>query len=509
MRSTTGLFVVLSMAIALLVTGCVPKDEKAVQAAIEELTYDAINFVSGENRFGVMSDFEVPDTATDEVIISWESSEPDVISVKADMATVSRPGLFEGNRTVTLTATVSRSEESQAATFELMVLAESTFTELMITGAAQAYEFSVGALSGTSVAISGNYAIVGGPRTMGVEPLDPRGVAYVLERDGQNWSLMDVLVAPNMHERGGFGQWVAISGDYAIVAGYGRDAVYIFERNGSQWNSVERLLDSDKPEDFYGATYNSVAMDGSRAVVGRRNMAYFFERSGSNWIEVSTFKNPNSNEYNTQFGASVAISGDYAIVGDVSDDGDSSSTSQDSGAAYMYQRGETGWIQTEILRTPEGLKHDAFGASVAISGHYAVISSRGGGGQGGAAYIFERTGSDWNEIAVLRPAVTANSYEFGTSVAINGDTVIVGQPNYGAGVQEYDAGAVYVYQPGESGWNAVEIMQSSGRLGTSVAVSGKYVIAGAPWISAEKIRKDPYLATSIGTDLTGATFFYW
>jgi hypothetical protein len=198
--------------------------------------------------------------------------------------------------------------------------------------------------------------------------------------------------------------------------------------------------------------------------------AYVFERDGSgNWQQKAYLKAPNT-DVGDYFGYSVAISGDTIVVGAPSEDSNSTQVCNEfassgcdnaggngpnnngasgAGAAYVFERDGSGnWQQKAYLKAPNAEASDYFGISVAISGDTIVVGAYQedsqsaavcnnlgmcGGlgnnltGEAGAAYVFERDGSGaWNQKAYLKAPYTHTNYEFGTSVAISGDTIVVG-----------------------------------------------------------------------------------
>ena len=340
---------------------------------------------------------------------------------------------------------------------------------------------------GTSVAISGNYAIVGAWQEDGTSNGTANsGAAYIFERDGSgNWTEKTILRASNLDGGDQFGSSVAISGNYAIVGAYREDgtsisattndcgAAYIFERDGSgNWAEKQILrasnlgaLDGFNANDDFGV---SVAISGNYAIVGANSedgssnqsqscgAAYIFERDGSgNWAEKKILRASNLGA-NDQFGKAVAISGNYVIVGAIGEDGTSVGGTTDScGAAYIFERDGSGnWAETKILRASNLEASDHFGRSVAISGNYAIVGATGEAGSGnttpisGAAYIFERDGSgNWAETKILRASNLGADDNFGWSVAISGNYAIVGaiqedENNTSAG---FNSGAAYIY----------------------------------------------------------------
>ena len=311
---------------------------------------------------------------------------------------------------------------------------------------------------GFSVAISGDYAIVGAVLD------DPSGVtdagsAYIYFRTGTAWSLQATLPNPAPASSDLFGHSVAISGDYAIVGAYLDDhsgvtntgSAYIYFRSGTTW-SLQATLPNPTPDTIeqFG---NSVAISGDYAIVGApeddpsgvtgAGSAYVYFRSGTTWSLQTTLPNPApvSGDF---FGNSVAISGDYAIVGAPFDDAGTA----DSGSAYIYFRNGTTWSLQTTLPNPAPANNDNFGFSVAISGDYAIVGASqddpSGVSNAGSAYIYFRSGTAWSLQTTLPNPAPASGDNFGNSVAISGDYAIVGAYlDDPSGVS--NAGSAYIY----------------------------------------------------------------
>jgi len=392
---------------------------------------------------------------------------------------------------------------------------------------------------GQSVAISGNYAIVTATLEDGssTDAGFNCGAAYIFERDGSgNWIQNPIILrASNLGAGDRFGQCVAISGNYAIVGATYEDgssdataesgAAYIFERDGSGNWAEKTILRASNLEvnDNFGI---SVAISGNYVIVGalgedgssnatpNSGAAYIFERDGSgNWAEKNILQASNL-EANDRFGQSVAISGNYAIVGAWQEDGSSNAT-LNSGAAYMFERdGNGNWAEKQILRASNLGANDFFGISVAISGNYAIVGAYFEDGSStdvdfnsGAAYIFERDGSgNWAEKNILRASNLEVSDRFGQSVAISGNYAIVGAYlEDGSSNTRPNSGAAYMFERDGSGnWAEKNILRASNleandNFGYSaVAISGNYAIVGA-W------QED---GSSNATPNSGAAYIY-
>ena len=190
-----------------------------------------------------------------------------------------------------------------------------------------------------------------------------------------------------------------------------------------------------------------------------------------------------------RFGSSVALSGDTALVGARNDDDDGT----DSGSAYIFARDEGGpdnWSGVTKLTASDAAAEELFG-SVALSGTTALIGARGdddGGDRSGAAYIFERDvgGPDsWGEVVKLTPSDGSARDFFGRSVALSGDTALIGAD--GNDEAAFGAGAAYIFERdvgGPDSWGEVTKLTASDTaagdsFGGPVALSGDTAIVGA------------------------------
>jgi len=222
--------------------------------------------------------------------------------------------------------------------------------------------------------------------------------------------------------------------------------------------------------------------------------------------------NPDSND----FFSSVAMSGNTLVVGAAWEDSaatgingnqlDNSSTN--SGAVYVFVRDGVGWSQQAYLKASNPDNDDYFG-SVAISGDTLVVGSPGedsnargvngdqsnnSGTNSGAAYVFVRSGTNWTQQAYLKPSNTEFGERFGTGVAIDGDTIVVGawiesSGSPGVNGDENDnsvpaAGAAYVFVRNGTNWTQQAYLKASNPgtndyFGITVAVWGDTIAIGA------------------------------
>jgi hypothetical protein len=280
---------------------------------------------------------------------------------------------------------------------------------------------------GTSVAMDGDYAIVGAPWH---QP-NYEGRAYVYHRSGSIWSEESVLASSDLVPFGNFGSSVAISADWAIVGS--DDGAYVFQRTGSTWTQQAKLAG-------WGS---QVSLSGQTAVInGPQYTVIVFQRNGTTWQQQAVLAADDAIESNL-FGGSVSMSGDHIIVGAVH----AQKIGTDySGAAYVFARSGSAWVQQAKLLAEANsqLGPDKFGTSVAIGGDYAVVGDPADDDSApgaGAAYIYRRKGSAWPLVEKVTASDAAFLDGFGESVAIDG-SVFGGQAIVGA--EGKDSGAAYV-----------------------------------------------------------------
>ena len=211
-----------------------------------------------------------------------------------------------------------------------------------------------------------------------------------------------------------------------------------------------QLVESDvNPGDLFG---RSVALDGDTLFVGASHddgegsnsgTAYVFTRSGSTWIKQAEVAPTNELEAGHFFGLSVAIDGD-TIAASAYGDSDNGAS---SGAVYIFTRSGSTWIQQAKLTASNGAAGDRFGFRIALDGDTLVAgASRNdeNGSDSGLAYVFTRSGSTWTEQDILIASDAAADHYFGSSVAVDGNTLVVGAYNHDDSALD-NTGAAYVF----------------------------------------------------------------
>jgi drug/metabolite transporter superfamily protein YnfA len=340
---------------------------------------------------------------------------------------------------------------------------------------------------GESVAISGETVVVGAPFDNGAGGED-QGSAYVFVRSGGVWSQQQKLEASDPAAFDIFGNSVAISGETIVVGapfddgavGNTQGSAYVFVRSGGVWSQQQKLETADAPGGQFGA---SVAISGEAIVAGAPSdgpagSAYIFVRSDGTWSQQQKLEVSDATAF-ANFGASVAISGETVVVGAHTDDGAAGSN---QGAAYVFVRSGGVWSQQQKLEASDAAALERFGFSVAISGETIVVGAfldNGAAGDGqGSAYVFERSDGVWSQQQKLEASDAAAFDHFGNSVAINGMTIVVGAE---------DNDSAYIFERSGGVWSqqqkleAFDVEGGGFFFGKSVAISGKTVVAGGPF----------------------------
>ncbi len=282
----------------------------------------------------------------------------------------------------------------------------------------------------------------------------------MFKRTGTSWTQETKLTALTGGAGDYFGGSLSISGDYIIIGTTGYDfgptqdvgAAYVFKRNGTAW-SQQTILIMNPAEAYYGLGA-SVCLSGDFAIVSalgdRYNIAgatHIFKRVGSTWSQTATLVIP-STPTQLPAGNKVFISGDYALVGNVTLtyylDPNMNEASTAKYFVYAFKRTGIGsaWaFEGELV--PNDITSNSFGGSLSISGDVAVVGAYAANGGQGAAYIYKHIGSTWKfESSII--ASDAHGDGFGFAVSISGNNIIVGAPYDDEGFNT-DQGAVYFF----------------------------------------------------------------
>ncbi len=325
-----------------------------------------------------------------------------------------------------------------------------------------------------------------------------------------------------------FGSSVAISGDTAVVVSpfdnFGQGFVYVFEKQSGEWNVRARF----NPGGYLYAYGFPVAINGDRVAVGSvvavggnlRGSASVYSRNGTNWVRE---KKIDSGGFDDEFGANVALDGDTLVVGATGDD----TAANGAGALLVFTRSGTNWDFQQKLTASDAATFDGFGqhpgisgdtivagapfaatdgnayvfvrsnsvwteewrftnqgAAIAVSGESLVVGNRRERfptALGGVAQVFVRSNAAWSLQQPLSPSDSSGDDYFGTTVAIDGERIVAGATHDGESSDR--SGRAYVFTRSSGTWMEQAKLvpsETSARwgFGHSVAVSGVTALIG-------------------------------
>lgn len=322
-----------------------------------------------------------------------------------------------------------------------------------------------------------------------------QGAAYLFARQGSVWTQQQKLL-PNSADKMNFGVSVGMSTDWTVVGAPGASFIgnvvgyaNVYDNMGG----VSTLTPSNGHlVDRFGT---SVAVDGDLIAVGapgadrpglQSGSAYLFERQGANWVQSIELL-PTGTVAGSSFGQSIDVSGTRVIVGATDYSG-----GYKGGQAFIFEKLSGQWQQTCDLTLIAPGYHDAFGNSVAIDGNYAVVGSPGNRGNqadhpSGAVYVYERGATQWTFKQALVPfAGDSVPAQFGYSVDICGDKLLVGAVADAAGGTTTGMG--YVFQLSGGVWSPFASLSTLGPLykqflGSSAYIGDSFCALGAPSLS--------------------------
>lgn len=288
------------------------------------------------------------------------------------------------------------------------------------------------------------------------------------------------IIASDSQNNDTFGRSAAVSNTHIIVGannvddlGNGSGAVYSFVFENGKWIQESKILPSVSSE--YASFGMDVSIDGNTLIVGapghsNQGAAFVFVHNGDSWIQEAILIPSDIGMYDN-FGKSVSVSGDLALIASFAND----EIATDAGAAYIFRRTKTGWIEEAKLLASDGVSNDRFGEKVCVEGNVAAISTLNASDNYGAVYIFELTDSEWiqtNKISGLDSQYSA----FGCSIDIENEKIAIG--SYAA---SNSRGEVYVYSlDGSESTNltATNLLPDD-NFGYSVRFSNNAILVGA------------------------------
>ncbi len=361
---------------------------------------------------------------------------------------------------------------------------------------------------GTSVSLSGNTAVFGSP-FYDSNGLSNNGAVYVYIFDGSIWQESAIIIPSNAADNDEFGHSVSLDGTrllvgspYKTVNGVGNTgAAYIFDFDGTNWVQTEQLDMSTVATQIINANFGiSVSLLGDKALVGAykdksasvstAGAAYIFTLQTGSWNTNPVQLLANNAAVLDRFGLSVSLDINQALIGAISHAG--------KGAAYVFDMTLVGGVETWSLSSQindsTGLANDSFGYSVSLDNKRALIGANANdlaANTAGAAFIYDynTSSSSWVKSKTLTAGDAANFDMFGTAVDLSGNIAIVAAPRK-LSSSSVNNGKVYMYRKFGSNWIEINTFlptatSTESELGHSIEIDADSIIAGA-WFDNEK-----------------------
>ena len=360
---------------------------------------------------------------------------------------------------------------------------------------------------GRSMILTPGYALIAGPGARGsADSGGATGAVLGFTGSEATWTNTLRLASGDSLLLGRFGDAVAIVGDRAVVgapdestaAAATAGAAYVFTRTGTTWALESRVTAADAAAaDAFGCavsiTDDTLAVGANEddiqpglSVISNVGSVHVFRRSGSAWTLEQRLQasDPAAND---GFGTALDLQGNVLLVGSPMDSTGVNEGQQNRGSVYAFTRTGTTWTQKQKFDGLDTWENNSFGSAVAMDGTTAVIGAPGAIANtytlAGKAYVFTYNGSTWSQQAMMTSPTPAYNERFGTSVGINGSTVVVGAPGADLGTV-VDAGKAFVFTRTGTAWSLQQALAdpaaaANDALGKAVAVYGDLAVAGA------------------------------
>jgi hypothetical protein len=314
------------------------------------------------------------------------------------------------------------------------------------------------------------------------------------------WTQTQIInLGSNGQANSEFGGAIDVSNDWLVIAASAEDfdgltnagAVYIYKKNNNTWGSTyhTRLISPTPSADNYFG--KSISIFGNTLIVGEyagdssisnSGVAHVYIWNGTSWILQQTLDAGANAATNANFGFTVSLDGDTAVVGSYLEN-------SGAGALYIFQRSGTTWSQQVRLTPSVVIPNARFGYNVKLRGSRLVVGSPYPATSKGRVYYFKRIKNIWIQQAILTVDIVTNNptivdslnngSQLGTSVDIHpSQNVILA----GAPTSFTNAGRVYVFEEIESGWTGAvtPILPEGGSSfnGYAVAFNGTNALSG-------------------------------
>jgi hypothetical protein len=294
-----------------------------------------------------------------------------------------------------------------------------------------------------------------------------------------------------------FGSNVAIQGDRAVIGAADADqfqgAAYVFERENGVWVERAKLVASDRAPFSFSEFGENVKISGNTIAIGApgdRNetgAVYIFQKTGNEWTEQAKLK-ANDETEGSFFAGSIALSQDMLVSGAESG---LVQVGVEAGAAYVFRRIGNLWTQEAKLIASDPTDQANFGSGAAVINGDTIAIGAAAAQRSGVVYIFKRIAGAWSEQSQLVPSSPEEGQGFGGDIGISGSSLVIGAP-FAAATDDVRTGAAYVYRRAETAWEEEARLvppETQVRLfATRVAISGVTIVVGAPFTDSGTIE---------------------
>ncbi|MGK7944801.1 MAG: interleukin-like EMT inducer domain-containing protein [Microcystaceae cyanobacterium] len=347
---------------------------------------------------------------------------------------------------------------------------------------------------GSALAIAGETAVMAAPLSDTTIERNV-GAVYVYRFNEGQWQQEGSLYPHDIQYQLVFGKAVAVDGDQILVGAYLADndwkmsagSLYIFQKQDQAWLQSQKIQPYDlHSEDCFGC---AIALEGKTALVGAYNSVnllrhstgavYVFQNHEGIWQDQQKLQ-PEVLQKGDSFGCAVALSGKFAAVG--------AYLAQETGVVYLFQQENGIWQDYQTLHLPQLKKGDCFGYSLALEGDTLLVGAKNKAYRhkigAGVVYVFQFKGQQWQWQQTLQPSDLKGYEHFGHSVAINGDLIMVGA-DQGNSPYQKQTGAVYTFQKQNNVWKPYLKLhaingEEGDRFGYEVAIQDNLILVGAP-----------------------------
>ncbi len=310
------------------------------------------------------------------------------------------------------------------------------------------------------------------------------GSAYLFDKDSGSWSLTQKLLPNDVNAGRAFGVSVSLANGHILIGNPADSqqastsgAIYSFETNNNTVTQKQKIFAE-------GATFfafaRAVSIDGDRALIGsmgdernsHRGGAYIYDKIQGVWTLTTSLK-PLTPDFPEIVGLSVSLFGDRAMVSATSSD-------TNTGAVYVFDLVNDQWSQSSRITLNEDGFSSSFGSSIDLQNNRVIIgdfSDNELAENSGAAYIYELVDGNWTKVIKLKPSNPSIGGNFGSSVSLSGDRVLIGANGNGAG-------SAYVFDLIDGEWIESQLLTANqiyfdGNFGISVSLDGDSALIGA------------------------------